>query len=309
MLSFLNRQLFEESALPQNVDLKKTAIVTGSNTGIGFECARQLLDLGLSRLIVAVRDESKGQVARMKLLSSHSSLPEESIEVWKLDLQSYDSITAFAVCAESLERLDIAVLNDGVSKQFFDLSPSTGHEETIQVNVLSTALLTILLLPVLKAKNPPEQPGRLVVVSSDVASWAKFKGDNSTSLLAALDKWENFSIVDRYLTSKLLCQLLVTELTKRDWGMFQVVLWERIVSVPRRLIGRPPSIGARVVTNAAVQYGPEAHGQYVENCKLQPKKPVVYTPEGERLTGAPWGETITELAFVKVEDILQKLQR
>lgn len=55
---YLYRQLFVHtpSVSRQEVDLKgKTAIITGSNSGIGLECARQLLDLGLGKLILAVR--------------------------------------------------------------------------------------------------------------------------------------------------------------------------------------------------------------------------------------------------------------
>ncbi|RYP62540.1 hypothetical protein DL769_007260 [Monosporascus sp. CRB-8-3] len=105
---------------------------------------------------------------------------------------------------KSLERLDIVVLNTSVWKQFFDVNQSTGHEEAIQSNVLSTTPLTILLVPVLKAKNSPDQPGRVTMVS-DVASRAKFK-KNSTPFLAALDKREALSRVDHYPTPKLLNQ-------------------------------------------------------------------------------------------------------
>lgn len=133
--SFLHRQLFKTPTLPQNVDLKgKTVIVTGSNTGIGLECARQLLDLGASKLIIAVRNQSKGDKARENLLSNRPPLLDLSVEVWSLDLQSYESIVSFVDRAKSLDRLDIVVLNSGVSKQFFDLTPSTGHEDTIQFN-------------------------------------------------------------------------------------------------------------------------------------------------------------------------------
>jgi NAD(P)-dependent dehydrogenase (short-subunit alcohol dehydrogenase family) len=290
VLSFFARQLFQEPTLPEKVHLKgKTIIVTGSNTGIGFECAHQLLDLGASKLILAVRDESKGQNAKENLLSGHSTLSEDAVEVWKLDLMSYDSIIAFAERAEGLERLDIVVLNAGVAKQSFNLSPSTKHEETVQVNVLSTALLSILLLRVMKAKSAPERPGRLAVVSSDVASWARFKEKNSRPLLSALDKRETFTITDRYATSKLLGQLFVTELAKRvphtvavitlpnpGWvygtGLGKVpggTIGDRIISVPRRIFGRPATIGARSLTDGAVQHGPEAHGQYIEDNKVQ----------------------------------------
>lgn len=87
LLSFLRRQLFEEPTLPRDVDLKgRTVVITGSNTGIGFECARQLLDLGTSKLIMAVHDESKEQKERSTLLSCGSSFQENSVEVWKLGM-------------------------------------------------------------------------------------------------------------------------------------------------------------------------------------------------------------------------------
>lgn len=62
-LNFLYRQLFV--TVPQisasSVNLQgKTAIVTGSNSGLGLQCARQLLTLGISKLILAVRSETKG---------------------------------------------------------------------------------------------------------------------------------------------------------------------------------------------------------------------------------------------------------
>ncbi|KAI1260639.1 retinol dehydrogenase 12 [Xylariaceae sp. FL1019] len=325
--SFLHRQIFNTPTLPRNVDLTdKTVIVTGSNTGIGLECARQLLNLGLTKLIIAVRDQSKGERAK-PVLSSGRSPHNVTIEVWDLDLQSYDSITSFVDRAKNLERLDIVVLNAGISKQFFDLTPSTGHEETIQVNVISTVLLAILLLPIFKAKIWPGRPGRLVIVSSDTASWARFKKKSSPPLLPALDKPENFTNTDRYATSKLLGQLMVAELTKRTPSSVAIVTmpnpgwcygtglghvpggtWgDRIVSVPRRILGRHPSVGARVLTDAAVQHGAEAHGQYLEDCEIQPLAPLAYTSEGTRISEMLWQEIMRELSFAKVDNVLQEL--
>ncbi|KAJ3557895.1 hypothetical protein NPX13_g9834 [Xylaria arbuscula] len=332
--SFLHRQLFKTPLLPQDVNLEgKTAIVTGSNTGIGLECARQLLDLGLSKLIIAVRDSSKGDKAREELLSGRAFSSHLSLEVWDLDLQCYESVVAFVDRARGLDRIDIVVLNAGVSKQFFDLTSSTGHEETIQVNVLSTALLAILILPILKSKNAIEQPARLVMVSSDTASWAHFRERSYTPLLPPLDKPETFTITDRYATSKLLGQLFVTELAERVPSSVAIITmpnpgwcygtglghvpggtWgERVVSVPRRILGRHPTIGARVITDAPVRHGAEAHGQYLEDCEIQPHwdrmAPLVYTAEGERLRGILWKEIMDELWFANVENIVEELGR
>lgn len=91
---YLYRQLFVTPPVLSKSKFNltgKTAVVTGSNIGLGLECVRQLLDLGLSKLILAVRDESKGETA-CKELSTGRGLAAGVIEVWKLDLSSYDSI-------------------------------------------------------------------------------------------------------------------------------------------------------------------------------------------------------------------------
>jgi len=336
---FFYRQLCLTPVLPHDVSLKgKTAIVTGANYGIGLETSRQLLDLGLSKLIIAVRDESKGKTARTNLLRGRNLLADDAIEVWKLDMLSYESITAFVERVKTLERLDIAVLNAGIMKQTHEVASSTSHEESIQVNYLSTALLTILLLPILKVKakakvssndalnDTPE--AHLIWVQSEVASWAKFKEKDSTPVLAALDKPENFNMMDRYGTSKLLGQLFVTELAKRVPSSVAIItmptpglchgtnlgvlpgfnIAQTIVNFFKRIIGRKVEVGARVVTDAAV-HGPDAHGQYLQECKVQPKAAFVYQDDGGRVTQLLWKETMAELSFARAEDIVRELSK
>ncbi|KAI0387565.1 NAD(P)-binding protein [Hypomontagnella monticulosa] len=324
------RQFFVTPPPVRDVDLKgKTAIVTGSNGGIGFECARQLLDLGLSKLIIAVRDESKGYEASTKL-SSGRQLEDGTIEVWNLDLLSYDSITTFAERAKTLERLDIAVLNAGILKQKYkaaQASIATSHEETIQVNVLSNTLLAILLLPSLKPRSPSDTPGHLAVVSSDVASWGKVTVKDGQPLLPGLDKPESFDGFGRYCTSKLLGQLLTSELAKRvpssvaiitmpnpglvygthlgDLPGFNVA--DLIGGIMKRIIGRSAPVGTRTIVAGAVKFDAEAHGQYVEDCKLEPLAPIAYKPEGDRLAKLLWDETMTELSFAQLESIINEL--
>lgn len=214
---YLYRQLFvtppvlskQECNVPET-----TAIIPGSNIGIGLECARQLFDLAkLLRLVIAVPDVSKGEAALDELFAGTDC---GSAAVWKLDLSSYDSIIKFVERVQSLRRLDIVTLNaDGYS-----INPTfspTGFEEDTQVNYLSTALLTILLLPILKAKSS-RPPGRLTIVSSDSAAWAKFNEKLADPLLPAFKapfspgQWD---MKERYFTSKLLGQLFVSELARQ----------------------------------------------------------------------------------------------
>jgi len=109
----------------------KVAIVTGSNGGLGYASAKQLLVLNLSHLILAVRSVEKGEKAAISL---RAQFPKAKIEVWKLDMCSYSSVRDFAHRVETdLTRLDIAILNAGLVKGSYTLVKETGHEETVQV--------------------------------------------------------------------------------------------------------------------------------------------------------------------------------
>lgn len=197
--------------LPDDTDLSgQVAIVTGSNTGLGLECARQLLSYKLSKLIVAVRSLQKGEDAAAGLRITY---PKATIEVWPLDMLSYESIQEFASRVEKdLPRLDIAILNAGMINPTFKIA-GTGHEETMQVNYLSTMLLSILLLPLLKQKSPAGSPGRLTIVTTMLSLIAKFEQRKEIPLLKAFDDEEFFDQVDIYPTSKLLGQIFLWKLT------------------------------------------------------------------------------------------------
>jgi len=329
---YLYRQLFvtPPAVSRSDVDLSgKTAIVTGSNIGLGLELAHQLLELGLSKLILAVRDETKGEVAR-KDLSAGRKLEASAIEVWKLDLSSYDSVTKFAERARRLEHLDIAVLNAGVYKVELTINAATGYEEDVQVNYLSTALLAILLLPILKTKKSGTASGRLTLVSSDTAGWAKFNEKTADPLLPAFKanpgKWD---MQERYSTSKLLGQLFLSELAKHVAPSVATVdavnpgfcygsglqrdgngtVLGFIVRTVTRIIGRSVPIGTRALTTAAVKFGDEVHGQYVEDGKIRPMAPIIYKPEGERIAQKLWDELMDELSFAGVRDVIGGLEK
>lgn len=208
---------FQTPPLIKDIDLRgKTAIVTGANSGVGLETCRQLLELGLSKLILAVRDESKGERARWTLLLG--PLEQDAIEVWNLDMLSYSSVMAFVGRVKTLERLDIAVLSAGIFKNTYELSPHD-LEESLQVNFMSTALLSCLLLPIFKAKATNGEPGHLVWLQSEFAALAgRFQKRNyhpKTLLSPALWGPEHPAPWERYGTTKLLGQIFVTELAKR----------------------------------------------------------------------------------------------
>lgn len=214
MLNFWRQQIFFKPAEVRGTERLqgKTAIVTGSNTGVGYQTARQLLHLGLNKLILAVRNEEKGKAAAAKLAAAAAGA---TIEVWLLDHSSYDSILAFAERAKGLDRLDIVNLNAAVTFMTQVFNPTTGHDEAIQVNYLSTALLAILLLPIVKEKGQHQgTPGRITFTSSEASAWTKFTEKSTDGpLLAAFDKPNpKLDATDRQWVSKLLGQFLIAKL-------------------------------------------------------------------------------------------------
>jgi retinol dehydrogenase-12 len=168
--SFIYRQLFVH--LPQilsNISLKEQAILlTGANSGIVLEAARQWVRLGAALVIFAVRSLPKGKAAKADVLKTNPG-SKTKVELWQLDMESYNSVLAFGKHAQELPRLDIAMLNAACFKYEFEASPSTGNESSMQVNHLSTALLSLLLLPVLKKTSQAlTRPTRLTITSSEV---------------------------------------------------------------------------------------------------------------------------------------------
>lgn len=292
LLAFFNRQFFRKTSVVTcgEVDLTgQTAIVTGSNGGLGLECSRQLLSLGLGKLILAVRSVTKGEAAREQLAAGVAG-KRQSIEVWELDLSGYDSVLGFVERTKSLDRLDIFVHNAAIVSKAFVVNPKTGHEQIFQTNYLSSALLILLILPVLKDKNSSEKPGRLTFVSSDTAAWAAFKERTPKPILTNFDKEDIFEGTERYWTSKLLGQLFLAELARRVPSSVAVInapnpglcygsnlmndfsggVAGSFIGVMVRLFGRSTEVGAWALTDATVRHGPESHGQYLEDGKLQP---------------------------------------
>jgi NAD(P)-dependent dehydrogenase (short-subunit alcohol dehydrogenase family) len=166
-----------------------TYIVTGANTGLGFEAAKHLVALGAAKVIMGVRNISAGEKAKAEI---EAALGRTNIaEVWELNLASYDSVKAFAKRAVAeLDRIDALIENAAVAAS--ERIIAEGHLISVTVNVLSTLLLGLLLLP--KMSETSKQFGilsHLVVVTSGVsfdfeADWAKIKDDP----LAKLDDEE-----------------------------------------------------------------------------------------------------------------------
>lgn len=113
----------------------KTIIVTGGNSGIGHETARQYLTLGASRVIITVRSDTKGQQAISALRADpavKAANPSAEIEAFQLDLSEYKSALGFCQkVKEEVPELDILLCNAGLNIVKYEESKS-GHEMVMQ---------------------------------------------------------------------------------------------------------------------------------------------------------------------------------
>lgn len=148
-LSMIYHQLFTRFPVPSQSCEGKTVIVTGSNTGLGFEAAKHFARLNCAKLILAVRSIAKGEAAAANIKAEvFSEYTTTSIEVWPLDLSNYNSVKEFAERAKKLDRLDVLLENAAVAT--FAYNQVDGEELTIATNVIGTFLLAFALLPKLR---------------------------------------------------------------------------------------------------------------------------------------------------------------
>ncbi|KAI9881577.1 MAG: hypothetical protein M1830_000141 [Pleopsidium flavum] len=318
--TFLYSQLLVSLPYPESDFGGQTIIVTGSNTGLGLEAARHFIRLNAAKVILAVRMICKGEAAAADI-SASTNTPKSRIEVWPLDLSSYDSVKAFAAKANTLDRLDAFVQNAGILTTNFALVE--GQESTIAINVTSAVLLGLSVLPKLQESAARYGvKGRLVFVGSDLQYIAKFKEkDTSGSLYEALNSKESADMDDRYKVSKLLLLYAVrsiaaqspvspksnvvidyltpgackSDIFRDDISWIQKLVMNTMVA----MIARTTEVGSRTILHAAKpDIGNEAHGAFLMDCKVAPNGDNVESEEGKKMQ-----EKFTQELFATLEKI------
>lgn len=276
------------SPLPDGIDLKgKTAVVTGASAGLGLEVTRQLLELNISTVILAVRNVAKGEDCVKELRDDpriKSRNPKASIKVMELDVDIYDSVQRFAKrLRNEVPIVDILILNAGIGVFKLERSPS-GHDRVMQVNYYSNALLIAELLPYLEAgAEKTGSPARITWVGSrayDQTSLRKTPLRPDESVLKYMDSEASFSPFTRYGDSKLLCLLFMYSLAPRldpekviinmlCPGMIQTSMSDVlpfylrvVINAVKAIRARSVEVGGWIVLNAATVVGPESHGKF-----------------------------------------------
>lgn len=316
-MSFIYSQLFASLPSPTYDYTGKTVIVTGSNVGLGKEAARHFARLGASTVILAVRSIEKGEAAKRDIESS--TRKQDVVRVMQLDMSSYQSVLDFsAKASKELDRIDVALLNAGVARGEWELAE--GEESTITVNVNSTFLLALSLLPKLKetATKFNTRPN-LTITSSEVHAWASFeerKAPDGKIFETLSTKPGNMSGVmeERYQVSKLLEVLAIRAMAERK-SATQIPVTINCVNpglchselaresgwglaILKFFLARSTEVGSRNLVHAA-SLGPESHGQYVGDCVIVRPSNYVLSQEGWKDQQRVWDELTAKLEGIQ----------
>jgi len=136
----------------------RIAIVTGANSGIGYETAHALANKGAT-VIMACRNQEKGDAAARQI---RDEKPRATVETMQLDLGDLDSVRAFAdEFQRQYDRLDLLINNAGIMHPPLGKTKQ-GFETQFGVNHLGHFALTGLLLDLI-IRTPH---ARIVTVSS-----------------------------------------------------------------------------------------------------------------------------------------------
>jgi len=279
----------------------KVAIVTGSNTGLGFVTAKELARMG-AKVIVAGRDPKRCEEAVQKIKTELGSTAQ--LEFIPLDLGSLKSVREFAeTFKQGNQHLHILVNNAGVMAIPTRETTVDGFERQIGTNHLGHFLLTNLLLDVIKASAP----ARIVNLSSYGHTMADLQFDDLMFEKTTYGPWV------AYGNSKLANILFTKELARRlEGAQIEVnavhpgyvntelargvsgVLGSAIRGIGGILFGRTPEEGAK--TQILVAISPDLKGvtgKYFSDCREKAPSPAACDVEtakklwevSEKLTG------------------------
>lgn len=178
----------------------KVIVVTGANSGLGFESSRVMAEKG-GTVVMTARNMQKGEKARAEILQAH---PAASIDLIQLDVGSLASVREFVAAFKAkYDRLDILLNNAGVMAIPRQLTPD-GFEMQLGVNHLGHFALTGLLLDVII-----RTPGARI---HNVSSSANYTGSINFDDLMGEQEYSRWAA---YGQSKLANVFFTFELQKR----------------------------------------------------------------------------------------------
>lgn len=251
----------------------KTCVITGANSGVGFEAAASLAQLGASVVLVC-RSRERGEAA---VGSIRNQTPAANLRLEVADLSSLQQVRDLAgILATSLPSVEVLVNNAGVYRANLERTED-GFERTFAVNHLSHFLLTHLLLPRLL-----EGAGRVINVASEAHRRGKLSVESLEESFRGgshYDGWKTYS------NSKLANILFTRELARRHDsgslatcavhpGVLATRIWNQnrnpislLMVLFKPFMGRA-SVGGDSIVFAAQERAETIHGMYLDKKRL-----------------------------------------
>lgn len=272
----------------------QTVLITGTTNGLGKSISEELVRRDIGTLIMGVRNVQRGEELKNELLAMpiHRETNRKlTIHVVRLQMDDFKSVVAFVDEVKLLTTtIDIVLLNAGVGGLDFH-SAQSGHEEIMQVNVYSNALLALELIPLLEQTAAARsRPSRLTWVGSFVQmdhSLTKKALSSDQPIIGQFDDRVRFNR-SRYQDSKLMSTMIVKQLARRiDRNL--VILNEvspgpvltnfahtypayfRVgIAIVGHFANKSNSLaqGVKRYLHAMALVGEESHGEYISDFKI-----------------------------------------
>jgi NAD(P)-dependent dehydrogenase (short-subunit alcohol dehydrogenase family) len=189
-----------------------TFLITGANSGIGYETAKALALRG-DRVMMLCRNQQRGLVAQRDLIAETSN---DAVDLFVCDLGDLREVATTAeLIRRQTKRLDGVVANAGMFLKEREVTPD-GYEKTVAASHLGHFLLVEELLPLLKATGTAHEPARVILVSSEAHRASHLKpGFTREDLLLPAKRYGGLKA---YGNAKLANVLHAAELARRLEG-------------------------------------------------------------------------------------------
>lgn len=256
-----DRRKWTAASVPDQTD--RVAIVTGANSGIGYETAKELARKGAT-VVLACRSQSKGAAAAGAICQE---IPQANVEAMTLDLASLASVRAFVgAFTGAFDRLDLLINNAGVMALPKRMETVDGFEMQFGTNHLGHFTLTGLLFDLL-AQTPGS---RVINVSSGAHRAGRMRWDD-------LQHKQSYTPFGAYSQSKLANLLFTNELQRRldkagaavtataahpGWTATNLQTHSGVAGLLNPIFGQKPPMGALPTLYAATAPDVIPNGYY-----------------------------------------------
>ncbi|KAG2039719.1 hypothetical protein BDR03DRAFT_933037 [Suillus americanus] len=256
--------------LPRESVNGKTVVIAGANVGLGLEASAHVANKRPSLLIATCRDTVKCERTLKTNLNS-----------WPLELSSFDNVRSFVdrFDVEGPERLNVLVANAGTFRPVYTRTQDD-WEVMLQVNYLSIALLSILLLPHLLHSATLLQVAFVRELAARLPS-------PTPLVIVAVDPGLCHSSLQRELEKYCLLRMVLA-----------FVKW--------LLRARTSEMGSRTLVYAALATNAQdLHGKYMSSCEVVEECDYLLSAEGKAFSERLWWETLEVLS--KADDRVSQI--